>query len=144
MPALKFIFGKEVQWDDLSLYISGVFCSKFQGIKFRVNNDKGEGMGQGNNPYSIQSGNKTREGSMTLSKSAYDSLFDAAIAAGGEDITDLQFDITIKYRAKGKDRGLRIVNLVGCEITQFEEGMMQGDKEMKIDLPFKFLRLVRA
>ena len=65
----------------------------------------------------------------------------AAIAAGGDDILDMQFDIIITYKAKGT-RALQTDTLAGVEVKDFEKGWEQGAKNMDVTLPIVFLRLI--
>ena len=65
----------------------------------------------------------------------------AAIGAGGEDILDMQFDIVITYKPQG-GRQLQTDTLVNVEIKEFEKGWDQGAKNMDVNLPIVFMRLV--
>ena len=95
----------------------------------------------GDEPVSIQSGNRTYEGQIKVLKGALDDMNRAAIAAGGSDILDLQFDIVVTYKAKGT-RALQTDVLAGAEIKEFEKGWEQGATSMDITLPIVFLKLV--
>ena len=142
MPAPSFFNSKEVEWSDLSLYFEGVNATvKLTGLKYGVNVDKEHLHAGGDDPLSIQSGNRKPEGTITILKGHFDAMNDAAIAAGGRDITDVAFTAVAVWRAQGT-RGLRTATLIGCEITKFELGMMQGDKKMPVELPFLFLQLI--
>jgi hypothetical protein len=142
MGVLKFIGGKPVQWSDLAVSVEGVDASNdLKGLKYGVKAEKEFIYAGGDDPASIQSGNRSYTGTLTLLERAVWVMHDAAIAAGGRDVTDLKFDLTIKYRQAGV-RGIRVLLLKGCEISEFEEGMMQNDKEMPVSLPFLYEALV--
>jgi hypothetical protein len=65
----------------------------------------------------------------------------AAIAAGGDDVLDLQFDVVVTYKAKGT-RALQTDTLIGVEIKEFEKGWEQGAKSMDVTLPIVFMKLI--
>ena len=140
--ALAFFNSKDVEWSDQKVYIEGVDGSvKLEGVKFGVEVDKEHLFAGGDEPLSIQSGNRKYTGSMTFLKGSFDALNFMAIEAGGRDITDVSFSVVVTYKAQGT-RGLSYYTLSGVEVSKFELGMMQGDKSMKVELPFLFLQLI--
>lgn len=143
MPLLDFIEGKEVEWDDVSIAVEGAELVKPVGFRYGIKAEKEELYAKGVDAISIQSGNKSKTFTIKVLKGDYDVMHDAALAANGDDITDLEFDIAIKYAAKG-ERGLRLVVLQGCEIEGFEEGMDQNAKSMVVELSGKYLKYIRS
>jgi hypothetical protein len=141
MADLTFFDTKECEWSDVTVAYGGAVIGKLRGIAYGASKNKQHLHAAGDEPISIQSGNRTYKGTLTVLKSAVDSMNDAALAAAGTDLLDLVVDITVTYKKRGQ-RGLRTRQLVGCEITDFEEAMKQGDTMMEIALPFLFLRLV--
>lgn len=131
---------KECEWSDLEIFINGVKVVKATGLKFKKRQEKEHLHASGNEPHSIQRGNKFYEGTLTLLKGAVDNLNDAAVAAGGEDILDIEVLIVCKYKAKG-NRLLRTHTLTSVEFTEYELGMIQNDKKQEVALPILFLRL---
>ena len=135
------IGGKPVEWADLNAAIEGVDMSQdLKGLKYGVKTEREHIYAGGDDPQSIQSGNRSYTGTITLLERAVRAMHAAAIAGGGRDLTDLIFNLTIKYRQAGV-RGIRILVLEGVQISEFEEGMMQNDKEMPITLPFLYMGL---
>jgi hypothetical protein len=137
MPGvLQFFDTKECEWSDQELAISGVTCGKATGVKWGVKHPKSYLHAGGKKPLSIQGHNKEYPGELRILLGALLDLNAAAILAGGDDITDTEFDITITYIAKGT-RGRRTVVYPQCQVDEFEAGWAQGDPKMEITLPFK-------
>jgi hypothetical protein len=130
-----FINSKEVEWKDITAYINGKRIVKIREIARKKMTDKEALYAEGDKPFSVQSGNKSYEGSITVLVGALDDLNIAAIAAGGEDITDVSFDIVYSFRPRGI-RALKTVLIEGAEIKEYEERMKQGDKFAEVTLPF--------
>ena len=138
MAGISFFDSKECAWKDQRVYISGAPVVKITGIKFKSSMEKELLHVEGDEPISIQAGNRKYEGSLTLLKGAVDTIHDAAVAAGGTDALDISFDVVIKYKAQGTRR-MRLVTLEAVEITDLEYGWEQGAKQMPITMPILFL-----
>lgn len=134
---------KEVEWSDTEVRIAGSRLTKLRGIKYGVKTEKTHLHAEGERPRGIQTGNKTYQGEIKLLVGALDDMHRATLAAGGDDVTDLEFEVVITYKARG-NRALKTVTLVGCQITEASEGWDQGAKEMEVTLPILFLDLVKA
>jgi hypothetical protein len=135
---------KEIAWIDMKLYLEGKKIAKITNVKYAKKKAKEALHAEGDEPHSIQSGNVDYTGEVEVYKSAIDQMNDAAQAAGFNDITDLSdLTIVVEYKA-GKNRSLRMDTLTGVEFTEVERGLAQGDKSMKVKLPFLFLGLVNA
>lgn len=136
---------REYEYADIKVAILGKEVSGLRGLKYKKSQEKEVVYAQGNQPKSIQRGNKKYEGSLMLLKSDSDTLNLAAIAAGYEDITDVPgklVSITCVYdQGNG---GVAVDTCINCEFTEIEDGMKQGDKFSEITLPFIFLRLKKA
>lgn len=129
---------KEVEWNDAELFLNGVKITKFQGFKFKLAQEKEFLYAGGNNPLSIQRGNKAYTGEFRLLKGAVDALNAAAVAVGGESLLDISLIAVIKFKAKGV-RGIQTATLGGVEFTEYEIGMEQNAKSMPIALPVMYL-----
>lgn len=129
---------KECEWSDLELYLNGALITKVQSAKYKSAQEKESLYAAGNEPISIQRGNKSYTGSIRLLKGAVDSLNAAAKAAGGEDLLDISLVMVVNYKAKG-NRSIQTDTLQGVEFTEYEKGMEQNAKSMPIELPFVFL-----
>lgn len=130
---------KQYAWSNLKLFMFGRFVTGLRGIEYGVKKDKEAVHGAGDEPLSIQSGNKTYEGSIDLLQSELEAITAIAKAKGYADLTDLPgSSITISYG----DPGQVVITdtLKGVEFTEDKKGMKQGDKFMETSLPILFLR----
>lgn len=137
---------REFEFADIKMSMLGVESSGLRGLTFKKSQEKELVYAAGNQPKSIQRGNKKNEGELSLLKSDLDIYNKAARAAGYEDITDVPgkfINITCVYQKKDGD-GLATDSLINVEFTEFEDGMKQGDKFKEVTLPFIFLRLKQA
>lgn len=130
---------KEVEWSDCELFFNGAKVTKFQGFKVKNAQEKEFLYAEGNEAISIQRGNKAKTGEFRLLKGAVDALNAAAVAAGGEDLTDISLVAVLKFKPKGI-RTIQTITLYGVEFTEYEYGMEQNAKSMPIALPIMFLR----
>jgi len=128
---------KEYSWSNVEVSYLGKVITGIRGVKYKTSHEKEALYARGSKPHSIQKGNKAYEGELKLLQSEVDVLNAAAKKAGYDDLTDFSFDITVAYVPKNIDTGA-ITNkgIKAAEITEFEEGMEQGDKFMEITLPF--------
>ena len=125
----------------MTVLFAGAPLTKIRGIKYKAAKEKQLLHAAGDEPISIQSGNRTYEGQIKVLKGAIDDMNRAAISAGGDDILDMQFDIVITYKAKGT-RALQTDTLVSVEVKDFEKGWDQGAKNMDVTLPIVFMKLI--
>ena len=84
---------------------------------------------------SIQRGNKTYEGELTLVQSEYEALR----RASGGDILDASLDIIASYGNPSHGDVITTDILVGVEFTEDNTEWKQGDKFQEKTLPFIFL-----
>jgi hypothetical protein len=141
MPSIVFFDSKDCEWADMTVMFAGSPLTKIRGVKYKAAKDKQLLHAAGDEPISIQSGNRTYEGQIKVLKGAIDDMNNAAQAAGGEDILDMQFDIVITYKPRGT-RPLQTDTLVSVEVKDFEKGWDQGAKNMDVTLPIVFMRLI--
>jgi len=138
--ALQFFSTKECEWNDLDVYVNGVKCAKVVDFEAGVKAEKQPLYAAHDEPISIQSGNRSYTGKLTLLKGAADDMWDAAVAAGGRDTTDIVFNVQGSFQAAGS-RSLSTLTCTGCEVSEQMFKLAQNDKSMKVDLPFVFLGL---
>ena len=141
MPSMPFFDSKDCEWADMTVIFAGSPLTKIRGLKYKATKEKELLHSAGDEPISIQSGNRTYEGQIKVLKGAIDDMNRAATAAGGDDVLDLQFDIIVTYKPKGT-RQLQTDTLVGVEVKEFEKGWDQGAKNMDVTLPIVFLKLL--
>jgi hypothetical protein len=141
MALLSFFDSKDCEWADMTVMFAGAALTKIRGLRYKAAKEKQLLHAAGDEPVSVQSGNRTYEGQIKVLKGALDDLNRAAQAAGGDDILDISFDIVITYKPKGA-RPLQTDVLAGVEVKDFEKGWEQGAKHMDITLPIVFLKLI--
>lgn len=132
---------REYEWADVTITIGGTILTKVQGVSYTASQEKELLYGKGNEPMSIQKGNKSYNGTLTLLQSAIDSLS----AAGGDGgMLDLSVDITVSYGNPSKGDVIRTDMLMGCQFTSEPRDIKSGDKNMDAQgCDFIFLRKKR-
>ncbi len=125
---------KQFQFSDVSVIVLGRELQGFAGVSYKVKTEKTPVFGRGNKALSIQSGNEMIEGKLSLLQSELEA-FTLAVKATNPllKITDVSFDIIVTY---GNGTDSRTDKILGCEFTEYEKGMKQGDKNMTIELSF--------
>lgn len=141
MPSIPFFDSKDCEWADMTVMLAGSPITKIRGLKYKAAKEKQLLHAAGDEPISIQHGNRTYEGQIKVLKGAIDDMNKAAQLAGGDDVLDMQFDIVVTYKAKGA-RQLQIDTLVSVEVKEFEKGWEQGAKHMDVVLPIVFMKLL--
>ena len=129
---------REYEWNDVRINIGGRLITRIRSVRYKRSKEKELLYGAGNEPVSIQSGNVAYEGEVAMLRSEYETL----AAAGGDSVLDLQVDTVVSY---GNPPDPMVVDkLLGCQFTEEENSMAQGDKNEEITLPFIFLRKVKG
>ena len=131
---------REYQWSDVRATAGGRPLSRLRGVRYKVSKEKELLYGTGEEPVSIQSGNKLYEGEVTMTRSEYETL----AAAGGGSVLDLQLDIVVSYGNPAKGDVMVTDKLLGCQFTEEENSMSQGDRSEEVTLPFIFLRILKG
>ncbi|NJM14013.1 MAG: hypothetical protein HC896_00270 [Bacteroidales bacterium] len=134
---------KQYSWSSVKVFMFGRLVTGIRGVSYTAKQEKEVVHGAGNEPLSIQPGNKTYEGSITLLQSEKEAIMAEARRLGYADPTDMPgFEIAVSYF---DIPGLPTNDvLLGCEFTEWGSAMKQGDKFMETELPFIFIRLKRA
>jgi hypothetical protein len=130
----------ESSWKDVSIVILGRTIEGVVKVEYDRKTNKEMVFGRGDKPLAIVSGNKEFSGTVTLLQSELQAMVAAVNAVDPtRDLTDVSFDIVVDY---DNSNGVATTDLlVGCEITEYQKSLSQGDTHMKIDLPFMFLDL---
>ncbi len=131
---------REYQWSDVRALVGGRLLTRLRGVRYKVSKEKELLYGTGDEPVSIQSGNKAYEGELTMLRSEYETL----AAAGGGTVLDMQVDIVVSYGNPTAGDVMVTDKLLGCQFTEEEDSMSQGDKNEEITLPFIFLRKAKG
>lgn len=123
---------REYEWADISLVVAGRPVTGIRAVKYTKSQEKEALYAKGNRPHSIQHGNKSYAGSISLLQSELEAL---ELSAGG-DALDASFDIMVAYGNPLKGDVIQTDLIKGAELTEIPKGMSQGDKFAEIELPF--------
>lgn len=126
---------REYEWSDVNVVAAGRPVTGIRGVKYSSKQEKEVLHAKGNKPHSIQRGNKTYDGELTVTQSEYEALR----AAGGGDILDISIDIVVAYGNPSKGDVITTDLLMGVEFTEDNTEWKQGDKFHEKSLPFIFL-----
>lgn len=126
---------REYEWSDVNVVAAGRPVTGIRGVKYSSKQEKKVLHAKGNKPHSIQRGNKTYDGELTVTQSEYEALR----AAGGGDILDISIDIVVAYGNPSKGDVITTDLLMGVEFTEDNTEWKQGDKFQEKSLPFIFL-----
>jgi len=123
---------KEYEWSDLTFLLGGRDVTGFRGIKYGEKQEKEVVYAKGNKPKTIQRGNKSYEGEITVLQSELETLR----AAGGGSIMGLRLDAVVGYGNPSNGDTLIFDKVLGIEFTEDIKEIKQGDKFMEGKLPF--------
>lgn len=126
---------REYEWADVSVVMAGRMVTGLRGVKYSAKQEKEALHAKGNKPHSIQRGNKTYDGEITLLQSEYEALKQAC----GGDILDSSMDIVAAYGNSSAGDVVTTDILVGVEFTEDNTEWKQGDKYQEKTLPFLFI-----
>lgn len=126
---------REYEWSDVTVVMAGRLITGLLGVKYSAKQEKELLHAKGNKPHSIQRGNKTYDGEITLLQSEYEALKQAC----GGDILDASMDIVAAYGNPSAGDVITTDVLVGVEFTEDNTEWKQGDKFQRKVLPFLFL-----
>ena len=132
---------REYEWNDITVIAGGRDFTGIRGIKYGAKQEKELLHGKGNEPLSIQKGNKTYDGEITLLQSELETM---RAVSKSNSILDLQMDGVVCYGNPSAGDVMITDYLQGMQFTEEPKEMKQGDKNMEITLPFIFLRLKKA
>ncbi len=128
---------REYEWSDVTVVMAGRNVTGLRGVKYSAKQEKELLHAKGNKPHSIQRGNKTYDGEITLLQSEYEALKQAC----GGDILDASLDIVAAYGNPTAGDVITTDVLVGVEFTEDNTEWKQGDKFQEKTLPFLFIDL---
>lgn len=126
---------REYEWSDVNVVMAGRPVTGLRGVKYSVKQEKELLHAKGNKPHSVQRGNKTYDGEITLLQSEYEALKQAC----GGDILDASMDIVAAYGNPSAGDVITTDILVGVEFTEDTTEWKQGDKFQEKTLPFLFI-----
>ena len=128
---------REYEFADITVITGGKDIIGLRGVTYSNKQDKEAIYGKGNLPISIQKGNKSYEGELSLLQSELETL---EANSPKRDLMNLQFDMVVCYGNPSNGDAMVTDKLIGCQFTEETKEMKQGDKFMEVSLPFIFLR----
>lgn len=129
---MAIINGRQYEFADLSLFLGGRDVTGFRGIKYSTKQEKEVLYGKGNRGLSIQKGNISHEGEITLTQSELETLK----ALGGGSILGLNLSAVVVYGNPAKGDVMITDKLDGIQFTEETKDFKQGDKFADITIPF--------
>lgn len=128
---------RQYEWADLTLILGGRDVTGFRGIKYTEKIEREAIFAKGREAYSIQSGNSTVEGEITMLQSEYEAL----VKSGKGSVLSLSLDAIVAYGNPANGDAIITDRLLGLRFTESSKELKQGDKMMEISLPFIALRV---
>ena len=130
---------RQYEFNDLTFVLGGKPITGFRGIKYSTKQEKELLYGKGNKARSIQRGNISNEGEITLLQSEYETL----VLAGKGSVLNLQIDAVVAY-GNPLNGDVMLTDIIkGIQFTEEPKEMKQGDKFMEVKLPFIALDVKR-
>ncbi|MEY4903236.1 MAG: hypothetical protein RLZZ292_1051 [Bacteroidota bacterium] len=125
---------RQYGWHDLTLVLGGRDVTGIRAIKYTEKVEREAVYGKGKNPHSIQTGNASYDGEISVLQSEYEAL----VQAGGGSIMGLSLDAVVSYGTP--ESGTIITDrIIGIQFTEAAKEIKQGDKFMEMKLPFMCL-----
>ncbi len=131
------INGRQYEFADLTLILGGRDVCGFRGIKYSEKQEKEAIYGKGNKPLSIQKGNISYEGEITLLQSEVETLIALGKSTTGRaSIMGLNLEATVCYGNPLNGDAMITDRIYNLQFTESTKELKQGDKNMEITLPF--------
>lgn len=134
---MAIVNGRQYSYADLSVVIGGRDVVALRGIKYTSKQEKEALYGKGNKPLSIQKGNISYDGELTILQSELETLMLLGKATGKRaSVLDLNLSVVVCYGNPTKGEPMIVDKLFGVQFTEEAKELKQGDKNMEITLPF--------
>lgn len=125
-------------WKDLSVAYGGRIIEGITELEYTKKQATDFLYGRGNDPHEVVGGNNEYEGKITLWQSEVEAMIKDA---PGNDLTRLRPDIIASYAAQAGGQSVTDI-LKNVKFSEVKKGFKQGDKNMLIELPFKFTKIL--
>lgn len=129
---------RQYEWADLEIQLGGKTLVAVTGVKYKKKVEREAYFGKGRKPLSLQTGNETVEGELSIGKSELDSL----IARTNKKLLHTSFSLVVSYGNPAEGVPMTTDIIEGLKISEYEQGLKQGDKAMEITLPFMALNVL--
>jgi hypothetical protein len=123
---------RQYEWGDVTLILGGRDVTGIRGIKYTEKGEKEALFAKGRFAHSIQTGNITVEGEITVLQSELIALE----RAGNGSILGLNLDAVVAFGNPSLGDAMVIDRIVSVSFTEAPKEMKQGDKNMEITIPF--------
>jgi hypothetical protein len=129
---MAIINGRQYEFADLTLYLGGRDVTGFRGVKYTSKQEKEVLYGKGNRGLSIQKGNISHEGELSLTQSELETLK----TLGKGSVLNLNLNAVVCYGNPAKGDVLITDKINGLQFTEEAKEFGQGDRFMEVTLPF--------
>ncbi len=134
---MAIINGRQYEFADISVVVGGRDVAGLRGIKYTSKQEKEVLYGKGNKPLSIQKGNISFEGELTITQSELETLMLLGKTSGKRtSVLGLNLNIVVCYGNPTEGDVMMVDKLYGVQFTEESKELKQGDKNMEITLPF--------
>jgi hypothetical protein len=131
---------EEYAWKDMKVVIAGRPVLTTQSVQYTTERNLEPNYGAGDEPHSIQAGNKSFTGEIGLNQSDIEALNRSAKGQGANDLTDIAFDVVVNFSKTVTDPQVTDV-LRHCRISSLPKGWNQGDSKMVITCQMMILKI---
>ena len=129
---------RQYEWGDVTVVLGGRDITGIRGIKYTEKGEKEASFAKGRHAHSIQNGNITVEGEITVLQSELIALE----RAGNGSILGLNVDAVVSFGNPSLGDAMTTDRIVGISFTEAPKEMKQGDKNMEISIPFIALAVI--
>lgn len=134
---MAIVNGRQYEFADISVVMGGRDVVGLRGIKYSSKQEKEVLYGKGNKPLSIQKGNISFEGEITITQSELETLMLLGKSTGKRtSVLNLNLNIVVCYGNPTQGEVMMIDKLYGVQFTEESKELKQGDKNMEVTLPF--------
>lgn len=130
---------RQYEWADVTLVLGGQDLTGIRAVKYTEKIEREPVYAKGRYPHSMQTGNASYEGEISLLQSEYDALEEA----GNGSIMGLNLDCEVSFGNPANGDNIRTDRIIGLRFTEASKELKQGDKFMEIKLPFIALNIQR-
>lgn len=132
---------KQYEWKDVVVVLGGSEVTGIRGIEYTQKQEKEVYYAKGSIGHSVQRGNVSVEGKISLSQAEYEAIRDAS---PNKSILGINVNIAVSYGNPSNGDVMVTDEIQYCEFTEEPKAMNQGDKFMEIELPFIALNVKKV